>query len=56
MAAGALARGDAQVILRFPKRGYREKIWDHCAGAVIVEEAGGVISDAHGALGCLDGV
>lgn len=48
MHAGALARGDAAVILRFPHRSYREKIWDHCAGAVIVQEAGGVISDAAG--------
>ncbi|KAK9803731.1 hypothetical protein WJX73_008586 [Symbiochloris irregularis] len=45
---GALARGDAAVILRFPNRNYREKIWDHCAGAVIVQEAGGIISDAAG--------
>ena len=47
--AGVLARGDAHVNLRFPKKGYREKIWDHCAGQVIVEEAGLVISDASGA-------
>lgn len=26
----------------------REKIWDHAAGTVIFEEAGGVISDAAG--------
>lgn len=46
--AGALARGDAAILLRFPHKGYREKIWDHCAGAVIVEEAGARISDASG--------
>eukprot|EP00891_Asterochloris_glomerata_P007631 jgi/Astpho2/7631/Aster-02524 len=45
---GALARGDAAILLRFPHKGYREKIWDHCAGAVIVEEAGARISDASG--------
>ncbi|KAK9826270.1 hypothetical protein WJX74_004713 [Apatococcus lobatus] len=45
---GALARGDAAIFMRFPKKGYREKIWDHCAGAVIVEEAGAIISDAAG--------
>ena len=36
--------------MRFPQKGYREKIWDHCAGAVIVEEAGAIISDAAGSL------
>ncbi|EIE20057.1 3',5'-bisphosphate nucleotidase [Coccomyxa subellipsoidea C-169] len=46
---GALARGDAAINLRFPRPGYREKIWDHAAGALIVQEAGGVISDASGA-------
>jgi hypothetical protein len=46
--AGALARGDAAINLRFPRIGYREKIWDHAAGALIVEEAGGRISDASG--------
>lgn len=49
--AGALARGDAAINLRFPRRGYREKIWDHAAGALIVEEAGGKISDASGEQG-----
>ena len=49
--AGVLARGDAHVNLRFPRHDYREKIWDHCAGQVIVEEAGLVISDAAGGLG-----
>lgn len=39
--------------MRFPKKDYREKIWDHCAGAVIVEEAGAVISDAAGQFFCL---
>lgn len=27
---------------------YKEKIWDHVAGVVIVEEAGGVESDTGG--------
>lgn len=48
MDAGALARGDAAINLRFPKKGYREKIWDHAPGALIVQEAGAVISDASG--------
>lgn len=47
--AGALSRGDAALFLRFPAATYREKIWDHAAGAVIVTEAGGSISDAGGA-------
>lgn len=45
---GALSRGDASVFMRFPPSTYREKIWDHAAGAVIVEEAGGCITDAVG--------
>lgn len=48
--AGALARGDAAINLRFPHKGYREKIWDHAAGALIVMEAGARITDASGAL------
>lgn len=47
-AAGALARGDAAINMRFPRPGYREKIWDHAAGALIVQEAGAAISDASG--------
>ena len=46
---GALARGDACLFLRFPAPDYREKIWDHAAGAVIVTESGGRISDGSGA-------
>ena len=48
MHAGALARGDAAINLRFPHKGYREKIWDHVAGVVIATEAGATISDASG--------
>ena len=29
--------------MRFPPQGYREKIWDHAAGVVIVTEAGGKV-------------
>lgn len=50
MFVGALARGDAAILLRFPHKGYREKIWDHAAGVVIVQEAGAVITDASGKL------
>jgi 3'(2'), 5'-bisphosphate nucleotidase len=48
---GALARGDATLYLRFPsprQPEYREKIWDHAAGAIIVDEAGGKVTDMHG--------
>jgi len=45
----AVARGDASIYLRLPrKKTYREKIWDHAAGAVIVEEAGGQVTDFSG--------
>ena len=33
---GALSRGDGAIYLRFPHKGYREKIWDHVAGAIVV--------------------
>ncbi|KAM0040264.1 putative 3'(2'),5'-bisphosphate nucleotidase [Helianthus debilis subsp. tardiflorus] len=44
----AIARGDAEIYMKFAKAGYKEKIWDHAAGMVIVEEAGGVVTDAGG--------
>ncbi|KAL2327697.1 hypothetical protein Fmac_021124 [Flemingia macrophylla] len=44
----AIARGDAEIFMKFAKCGYKEKIWDHAAGVVIVEEAGGVVTDAGG--------
>ena len=45
-----VARGDASIYLRLPTRAdYREKIWDHAAGALVVESAGGRVSDAYGA-------
>lgn len=48
---GAVARGDAALYLRLPSPeypGYRENIWDHATGALIVEEAGGKVSDMFG--------
>ena len=46
---GLLALGGiADIYMRFPPKDYREKIWDHAAGICIVQEAGGVISDAKG--------
>jgi 3'(2'), 5'-bisphosphate nucleotidase len=48
---GAVARGDAALYLRLPSPkhpDYRENIWDHAAGALIVEEAGGQVTDMRG--------
>ncbi|KAK7460945.1 3'(2'),5'-bisphosphate nucleotidase [Stygiomarasmius scandens] len=55
---GCLARGDGNgaggVYMRLPVSGlgptasYIEKIWDHAPGSLLVEEAGGVVSDARG--------
>jgi 3'(2'), 5'-bisphosphate nucleotidase len=48
---GAVARGDAALYLRLPSPkspDYREKIWDHAAGTLIIEEAGGRVTDMHG--------
>jgi 3'(2'), 5'-bisphosphate nucleotidase len=46
----AVARGDASIYLRLPTRAdYREKIWDHAAGKLVVERAGGVVTDVTGA-------
>lgn len=48
---GAVARGDAALYLRLPSPkypDYRERIWDHAAGSLIVEEAGGRVSDMFG--------
>ena len=45
----AVARGDASIYLRMPTRAdYREKIWDHAAGKLVVEEAGGIVTDVAG--------
>lgn len=48
---GAVAAGDVSVYLRIPRPGStrRESIWDHAAGAAIVTEAGGRVSDMTGA-------
>jgi 3'(2'), 5'-bisphosphate nucleotidase len=48
---GIVARGDAALYLRLPSSknpGYRENIWDHAAGALIITEAGGRVTDIHG--------
>lgn len=43
-----VARGDASIYLRIPRGGYQENIWDHAAGLLIVEEAGGIVTDVDG--------
>jgi 3'(2'), 5'-bisphosphate nucleotidase len=43
-----VARGDASIYLRLPRGGYRENVWDHAAGWLIVSEAGGRVSDVDG--------
>lgn len=48
---GAVASGQAGLYLRLPSPkypDYRENIWDHAAGAIVVEEAGGKVSDMFG--------
>lgn len=48
---GLVASGNAEIYLRIPNPktpDYKEKIWDHAAGCLIVEEAGGRVSDIHG--------
>lgn len=46
----SVARGDGDIYLRLPvgDGSYQEKIWDHAAGALLVAEAGGQVSDAKG--------
>ena len=44
-----VARGDAALYLRHSlNREYREKVWDHAAGVLITEEAGGRVTDVAG--------
>jgi 3'(2'), 5'-bisphosphate nucleotidase len=44
-----VARGDVEIYFRLPRGGdYTERIWDHAAGMLVVEEAGGRVTDVHG--------
>lgn len=47
---GVVARGGSEFITRLPKKEYHEWIWDHAAGRIVIEEAGGVQTDTEGAL------
>ncbi len=45
----AVSSGAASIYLRLPRSEvYREKIWDHAAGAIVVTEAGGSVTDFSG--------
>jgi 3'(2'), 5'-bisphosphate nucleotidase len=45
----AVGKGELYLRLLSPKQpDYREKIWDQAAGSIIVEEAGGKVSDLNG--------
>ena len=44
-----VARGEASIYLRLPRdTSYREKVWDHAAGSIVVTEAGGRVTDLNG--------
>lgn len=46
-----LAAGEGELLLRLlstSKPDYREKIWDQAAGSLVLQEAGGRITDLHG--------
>ena len=44
-----VARGEADIYLRLPTRkDYVERIWDHAGGVLVVEEAGGTVTDVLG--------
>ena len=44
-----VARGEAEAYLRLPRDArYKEKIWDHAGGVLVVTEAGGRVTDIRG--------
>lgn len=48
---GVVARGQAALYIRFPSPvnpDRRQNTWDHAAGVIVVEEAGGRVSDMYG--------
>ena len=45
-----IAAGRADLLIRVPAtKSFRDKIWDQAAGSLIIEEAGGRVTDLHGA-------
>lgn len=47
---GCMARGDATLFLRFPRKGYVENIWDVAPASIVIEEAGGRVTDGRGRM------
>lgn len=47
---GCMARGDAALFLRFPRKGYVENIWDVAPASIVIEEAGGRVTDGRGRM------
>ncbi|MEM8779484.1 MAG: 3'(2'),5'-bisphosphate nucleotidase [Cyanobacteria bacterium P01_G01_bin.49] len=50
---GAIARGDVHLYTRVPLPQFankKENIWDHGPGAIIIEEAGGIVTDLDGKI------
>ncbi|NET59931.1 MAG: 3'(2'),5'-bisphosphate nucleotidase, partial [Symploca sp. SIO2E6] len=48
---GVVARGEAALYIRLPfplTSQKRQNIWDHAAGAIVLEEAGGRVTDMYG--------
>jgi len=48
---GIIARGEADLYIRLPfplESSKRQNIWDHAAGVVVLEEAGGRVTDMYG--------
>ena len=48
---GLLASGQGELMLRLissVRLNYKERIWDHAAGALVVEDAGGKVTDLDG--------
>jgi 3'(2'), 5'-bisphosphate nucleotidase len=43
-----VARGEADLYLRYSIKPYVEKVWDHAAGVLVIEEAGGRVTDILG--------
>ena len=43
-----VARGDSDLYLRLSSASYAECIWDHAAGAIVVQSAGGIVTDFRG--------
>ena len=47
---GVLAMGGTEIFIRLLKKSYVEWIWDHAAGRIVIEEAGGIQIDTKGNL------